>query len=95
MNINTSTSSVSALRGLGGQLDITSNVPAAPNKVQPTHTPESPSQVGTIGGVLNEDENLAIATLFQNARPNSYTGQGASQKQTTPAVRGVHLDVQA
>ncbi|MFT5367585.1 MAG: hypothetical protein ACI8V2_002546 [Candidatus Latescibacterota bacterium] len=95
MNINSTTSSISALRGLGGQLDITSNVPAAPSRVQPIRTPENLPQVGTIGGVLNEEENLAIATLFQTARPNMYTGQGATQRQVTPAVRGIHLDVSA
>jgi hypothetical protein len=94
MNINT-TSSVSALRGLGGQLDITSNVSAVPNRVQATRKPESLPQVGSIKGVLNDEENLAIATLFQTARKNMYTGQGATKAQATPAVRGIHLDVHA
>jgi hypothetical protein len=95
MNINSTTSSMATLRGLGGQLDITSNVPAVPKQVQATQPADASKQVGTIGGILNEEENFAIATLFQNGRPNTYTGQGATQKQATPAVRGVHLDVSA
>lgn len=95
MNINSTTSSLATLRGLGGQLDMTSTTPAAPQGVQSTQAAEASKQVGTIGGVLNEEENFAIATLFQNARPNTYTGQGATQKQATPAVRGIHLDVSA
>lgn len=96
MNINTTTSSISALRGLGGQLDITSNAPAAPNRVQPTRTmPEKLPEVGTISGVLNDEENLAIATLFQSSRPNVYTGHGKPQSQAHVASRGVHLDVSA
>jgi len=95
MNINSTTSSISTLRGLGGQLDITSQAPAAPDRAQPNRVSESLPQVGTIGGVLNEEENMAIATLFQSTQKNTYTGQGATQKQATPAVRGIHLDVSA
>lgn len=95
MNINSSTSAVSALRGLGGQLDLVSNAAASPARVQPTQAPEKMPQVGTIQGVLNEEENLAIATVFQSARQNTYSGQGTAQAQKTPALRGVHLDVSA
>lgn len=95
MNINSSTSSVSALRGLGGQLDITSNTPAAPHRVQAAPKVARTPQVGTIDGVLNEEENLAIATSFQALRQNTYTLQGASRTQNMPQARGVHLDVSA
>jgi hypothetical protein len=33
--------------------------------------------------------------MFQTARKNMYTGQGATKAQATPAVRGIHLDVHA
>jgi hypothetical protein len=95
MNINSATSAISTLRGLGGQLDITSSTPAAPAKVQARQPSQALPKIGTIEGVLNDEENLAIATLFQNAKSNMYTGQGAAQKQTSVAVRGIHLDVSA
>jgi hypothetical protein len=95
MNINSITSSMSALLGLGGQLDISSNTPAAPRQIQSTRTLETGPQIGSIGGVLNEEENLAIANLFQSSRPNMYTGQGATQRQVSPGIRGIHFDASA
>ena len=91
MNIHGLNTQISPARALGARLDVTSNTPASPEETTPVHTPTP--QVGTIGGVLNAEENMAIAAMFQAGRTNTYTGGGTPR---TPAVNpGVYLDVQA
>ena len=91
MNINTS--SITSPRPLGGQLDITSSAPAKPEPLRAATKPAQSAQVGTIANVLTEEENTAIAAMFQSSRQNLYTSGGASQ--TTASVPGVHLDIRA
>jgi len=104
MNINGFPSQVSSARPLGGQLDITLNGASKPqnialngvSKPQNIARAESvqlQSQVGTIANVLSDDENLALASMFQSSGQSLYTISGNTQ--TTRAMPGSRLDVQA
>jgi len=93
MNINGFSSSISTTPPLGSRLDITVSEPATPHRTAPARTADTALQVGSISDVLNDAENLAIATAFQSTQPNTYTVEGMARAR--PMAPGVHLDLQA
>ena len=93
MNINGFPSQISSSRSLGSQLDITLNGISKPQNVSTAGSVQTQSQVGTISGVLSDEENLAISTIFQKTVQNLYNVSGNTQ--TTRMIPGLHLDMQA
>ena len=93
MNINGLQSQVSSLRPLGTQLDITLNGISKPQNVAKAEPVSPQSQMGSIAGVLSEEENMALASMFQTSGQNLYTVSGNTQ--ITRVMPGLNLDVQA
>lgn len=71
----------------GRRLDVTLSEPARPAVAADAGAP----QVGTIRGVLTQEENRAIAALFDSSG-RVYASNGGARQQSVP---GVHLDLQA
>ena len=93
MNINSFSSQISSPRPIGGRLDITLNDLNKINSISNTQSAEATQQVGTISGVLNDEENMALSTMFQSSGQKLYTVSGNAQ--TTRIMPGMSLDIQA
>ena len=91
MNIDSFSSQIASPRPIGGRLDITLNDLGKVNSV--SKPAEVTQQVGTIPNVLSDEENMAVATMFQSSGQKLYTVSGNTQ--TTRVMPGVNLDIQA
>ena len=83
-----------APRPVGGRLDIHSDTPAPPHTGQAKTSNRQPvAEVGSLVGILNPQEQQALAAAFGQAENPVYSGRGKNIG--TPPVLGSQLDFQA